>query len=45
MIIGNFTLLMGYNPHDVNKWFWEMYVDAFERVVTPNVIGMSQFAD
>jgi deoxyribodipyrimidine photolyase-related protein len=36
---------MGYNPHDVNRWFWEMYADAFERVVTPNVLGMSQFAD
>ncbi len=45
MIIGNFTLLMWYNPHDVNKRFWEMYADAFERVVTPNVLGMSQFAD
>jgi len=45
MIIGNFTLLMGYNPHSVNKRFWEQYADAFERVVTPNVIAMSQFAD
>ncbi len=45
MIIGNFTLLMWYNPHDVNKRFWEMYADAFEWVVTPNVLGMSQFAD
>jgi deoxyribodipyrimidine photolyase-related protein len=45
MIIGNFTLLMGYNPHHVNKWFWEQYTDAFERVVTPNVLGMSQYAD
>jgi deoxyribodipyrimidine photolyase-related protein len=45
MIIGNFTLLMWYNPHEVNKRFWEMYADAFERVVTPNVLGMSQFAD
>lgn len=45
MIIWNFTLLMWYNPHDVNKWFREMYTDAFERVVTPNVLGMSQFAD
>lgn len=45
MIIGNFTLLMGYNPHHVNKRFWEQYTDAFERVVTPNVLGMSQYAD
>ncbi len=45
MIIWNFSLLMWYNPHDVNKRFWEMYADAFERVVTPNVLGMSQFVD
>jgi deoxyribodipyrimidine photolyase-related protein len=45
MVIGNFCLLAGYNPHDVNKWFWEMYTDAYEWVVTPNVLGMSQYAD
>lgn len=45
MIIWNFCLLMWYNPHDVNKRFWEMYTDAFERVVTPNVLWMSQYAD
>jgi deoxyribodipyrimidine photolyase-related protein len=45
MIIGNFTLLCEINPQDVNKRFREMYADAFERVVTPNVLGMSQYAD
>ena len=45
MIIGNFTLLAGYNPHEVNRWFFEMYTDAFEWVVTPNVLSMSQYAD
>jgi len=45
MIIGNFCLLVGYNPHSVNKRFREQYADAFERVVTPNVLGMSQYAD
>ncbi len=45
MIIGNFTLLAGIDPHSVNHWFWEQYTDAFEWVVTPNVIAMSQFAD
>jgi deoxyribodipyrimidine photolyase-related protein len=45
MIIGNFCLLVGYNPHHVNKRFWEQYADAFEWVVTPNVLGMSQYAD
>lgn len=45
MIIGNFCLLVWYNPQHVNKWFWEQYADAFERVVTPNVLWMSQYAD
>ncbi len=45
MIIGNFCLLVWYNPHHINKRFWEQYADAFERVVTPNVLGMSQYAD
>ncbi len=45
MIIWNFCLLVWYNPWSVNKWFREQYADAFERVVTPNVLGMSQYAD
>ena len=45
MVIGNYTLLMGYNPLEVNKWFAEMYTDAFEWVVTPNVMAMSQYSD
>jgi deoxyribodipyrimidine photolyase-related protein len=45
MIIGNFALLAGLNPHELNKWFFEYYTDAFEWVVTPNVLSMSQFAD
>ena len=45
MIIGNFALLRGYHPHEVNRWFWELYTDAFEWVVSPNVLGMSQYSD
>jgi len=45
MIVGNFCLLVWYNPHQVNQRFREQYVDAFEWVVTPNVLGMSQYAD
>jgi len=45
MIIGNFALLAGLNPHELNKWFFEYYTDAFEWVVTPNVLSMSQYAD
>ena len=45
MIIGNFSLLTHLNPHELNKWFFEYYIDAFEWVVTPNVLAMSQYAD
>lgn len=45
MIIGNFALLANLSPHELNHWFFEYYVDAFEWVVTPNVLAMSQFAD
>jgi len=45
MITGNFAMLAGVRPADVHRWYLEVYVDAFEWVELPNVIGMSQFAD
>jgi deoxyribodipyrimidine photolyase-related protein len=45
MIIGNYSLLRWYDPIEVTRWFYEMYTDAFEWVVTPNVMGMSQYSD
>jgi deoxyribodipyrimidine photolyase-related protein len=45
MVIGNYALLMGYHPLEVNRWFAEMYIDAFEWVVSPNVLAMSQYSD
>ncbi len=45
MIIGNYAFLMGYHPLEVTRWFYEMYTDAFEWVVTPNVMAMSQYSD
>ncbi|MEN9824625.1 MAG: hypothetical protein RI953_370 [Pseudomonadota bacterium] len=45
MVLGNFALLTQSNPHEVNRWFWSVYLDAYEWVVSPNVLGMSQFAD
>lgn len=45
MIIGNFALLMGANPDEVDAWYLGVYVDAMQWVQLPNTRGMSQFAD
>jgi len=45
MLFGNYMLLSRYRPREVFDWFMTMYVDAYEWVMVPNVIGMSQYAD
>ncbi len=45
MIIGNILNLLGVSPQNVREWFNEMYIDSFDWVVTPNVIGMAMYAD
>lgn len=45
MILGNFMLLCRIHPDEVYRWFMELFVDAYDWVMVPNVYGMSQFAD
>ncbi|MCS6934010.1 MAG: cryptochrome/photolyase family protein [Chitinophagales bacterium] len=45
MVLGNFMLLCEIHPNDVYRWFMELYIDAYDWVMVPNVYGMSQFAD
>lgn len=45
MILSNFMLLCEIHPHAVYQWFMEMYIDAYDWVMVPNVYGMGQFAD
>jgi deoxyribodipyrimidine photolyase-related protein len=45
MVLGNFMLLCEFDPDEVYKWFMEMFIDAYDWVMVPNVYGMSQFAD
>lgn len=45
MITGNFALLAGVDPAEVDEWYLGIYIDALEWVEITNTRGMSQFAD
>jgi len=38
-------LLCEFDPDEVYRWFMELFIDAYDWVMVPNVYGMSQFAD
>lgn len=45
MVLGAFMQLCGYRPDDVYRWFMEMFIDAYDWVMVPNVYGMALYAD
>ena len=45
MVTGNFMLLAGIDPSEVDQWYLGIYIDAIEWVEITNTRGMSQFAD
>jgi deoxyribodipyrimidine photolyase-related protein len=45
MVTGNFALLAGVNPREIERWYLAVYADAFEWVEMPNTLGMAIFAD
>lgn len=45
MVLGNFALLAGLDPDEVNEWYMIVYADAYQWVELPNVTGMVLFAD
>ncbi len=45
MVTGNFALLAGVHPDEVDAWYLGIYIDAVQWVEMPNTRAMSQFAD
>ncbi|MCL4150107.1 UNVERIFIED_CONTAM: hypothetical protein GTU68_024436 [Idotea baltica] len=45
MLLGNFMNLCEFDPDAVYQWFMEMYIDAYDWVMVPNVYGMTLYAD
>lgn len=45
MVTGNFALLAGIHPDEIDAWYLGIYIDAIEWVEITNTRGMSQFAD
>ncbi len=45
MILGNFALIAGINPQEIENWFHAVFIDAYDWVMQTNVLGMGVFAD
>jgi deoxyribodipyrimidine photolyase-related protein len=45
MVTGNFALLAGIAPKEIEAWYLAVYADAYDWVELPNVHGMVLFAD
>jgi deoxyribodipyrimidine photolyase-related protein len=45
MVLGNLALQRGIDPAALTDWFHRAFVDGYDWVMLPNVVGMSQWAD
>jgi (6-4)DNA photolyase len=45
MLFGNLLLLTGTDPREALDWFHRSFIDGYEWVMAPNVLGMAVWAD
>ena len=45
MVLGGFMFLCEFSPKQIYRWFMELFIDAYDWVMVPNVYAMSQHAD
>ncbi len=45
MVAGNLGLLLGVEPRQLYDWFHRAFIDGYEWVMEPNVLGMATWAD
>jgi deoxyribodipyrimidine photolyase-related protein len=45
MLLANFMTLCEIHPDEIYRWFMELFIDAYDWVMVPNVYGMSTYAD
>ncbi|MBA3523340.1 MAG: cryptochrome/photolyase family protein [Geodermatophilaceae bacterium] len=45
MVLGNYALQRGWDPAELTDWFHRAFLDGYDWVMVPNVVGMSQHAD
>ncbi len=44
MVLCNLATLLDVDARELSDWFWVAYIDAFDWVVEPNVLGMGTFS-
>ena len=45
MYLGNWLLINQVHPKEVHRIFMEWTIDAYDWVMVPNIMGMSQYSD
>lgn len=45
MLLGNFALISGIDPQQMERWFHDVFIDSTDWVMQTNVLGMGLFAD